>query len=54
LAGCYGEANRRANAAQAIQKALDVLTELSQRRPLRPSEEDQRKEAVQRLTAWTK
>ncbi len=53
LATCYAATDRWPSAVQTIQKALEVLGELAQRRPLRPNEEDQRRDAVQRLTDWS-
>jgi tetratricopeptide (TPR) repeat protein len=53
LAGCYASAEHWANAAEAMRKALDLSGELAQRRPLRPKEEDQRKDAAQRLAVWS-
>jgi tetratricopeptide (TPR) repeat protein len=54
LASCYAEAEHWTNAVQAMQKALDLLGDLALRRPLRPKEEDQRKDATQRLAVWSR
>jgi tetratricopeptide (TPR) repeat protein len=54
LAGCYAAAERWGNAAQAAQKALDLLGELARHRPLRPNEEEQRKDAEQKLAVWSR
>ena len=54
LAGCYAAAEQWPHAVQAMQKALDILGELALRRPLRPREEDQRKDATQKLALWSR
>jgi hypothetical protein len=54
LAGCHAAVEHWADATRGMQMALDLLDELAQRRPLRLSEEGQRKEAQQKLAIWSR
>jgi tetratricopeptide (TPR) repeat protein len=53
LASSYAAAEQWSSAVQRMQMALDLLKELALRRPLRPNEEDQRKNASESLATWS-